>query len=325
MAVYRQNSLNLPANTPVVEGESYEETHGLLHEGSSDDFGNEHPAGNDRNTAIAKARLLEEASGLSIQELYNAEDERRVEVGLLKSPQLTPNLHNLSNLLYTRGRLQELGCSFTVMGELITYGHPDTHSEFDQMLRLGPVYDEQWSTFFSGTQDLHSEQDPDIWPDLRTLKRLLRNEGVAFGFDHQRLTHGDGREKVMHLCIVFDDLRNMWSAMRAFTRTPAPREEQIGEDTCGRYESGGFVHHDEYGHSEPEPKSIEDGWTEAQSEGNARFSSPRHIGWRFSDDIDQGAVARYRDSMSGTLEEELQENFEAAISTPLPNVSSQIC
>jgi hypothetical protein len=324
MAVYRQNSLYLPANTPVVEGESHEGTHGLLHEGSSDDFGDEHPPDHDRNTAMAKAQLREEASGRSVRELHNAEEERRVEVRLLNTPQSTPNLNDLSSLLYTRGRLQELGCSFTEMGELITYGHPDTHSEFDQMLRLGPVYDEQWSTFFSRTQDMHPEQDPDLWPDLRTLKRVLRNEGVAFGFDHQRLTHGDGSEKVMHLCIVFDDLRNMWSAMRAFTRTTAQRGGQNGEDTCGRYDSGGFVHHNEYGHSGPKPKSIEDEWTEAQSEENARLSSPRHIGWRFSDDIDQGAVARYRDSMSGNLEEELQENFEAAISTPLPNVKDDL-
>ncbi|KAF2024599.1 hypothetical protein EK21DRAFT_104565 [Setomelanomma holmii] len=248
--------------------------------------------------------------------LHNAKKKQKAEMQRFINPKPAPKLDDLSNLLFTRGRLQELGSTFTELGELITYGNPESRTDFDHMMRLGPIYDEQWEMFFVDPQAQQVQDDPQMWPDLRTLKRVLRNEGVVFGFDHRRLTHGNASEKLMRLCTVYDDLRKMWSAMRVFTRSPTPVAEQEEEDSSARYDSGGCNDEDVLGHPAPRSK-LKDALGEARSV-DARRDAPRHIGWRFSDDIDTNAVARYRDSMSENFHEEPVETLEVAIATPLP-------
>ncbi|KAH7073475.1 hypothetical protein BKA63DRAFT_603844 [Paraphoma chrysanthemicola] len=323
MAPRQQNSLYLLANNHVDIENPNEDPPELVHGCSSGDSEDYQTCSQDRNTMMIREQLCEKVVGHSDFRVRNADEAQRAEARLFNTPRPRANLDDLSTLLYTRGRLQEMGCTFTELGELITYGHPQAHYDFDQMLRLGPIYDEQWSLIFVGEQAQASKDDPLLWPDLRTLKRMLRNEGVVFGFDHRRLTFGDGSEKIRHLCTVFDDLRNMWSAMRAFARTPARKDQQVGGNSgveCGKERN--FQPH-KNDHSYPETTVAGHHWTGTSRREQAEERPPRHIGWRFSDDIDAGAVTRYRDSMSQDRQEELQENFKTAISTPLPHVEDE--
>jgi hypothetical protein len=73
----------------------------------------------------------------------DAENEQRAELQLNGTEEQMAVLQDLSELLYTRGCLQELGCTFTDLGELTTYGNPPTLKESELLLRLGSIYDEQ--------------------------------------------------------------------------------------------------------------------------------------------------------------------------------------
>lgn len=161
------------------------------------------------------------------------------------------DLSSLSTLLYTRGRLQELGCTFTLSGELTTYGAPSSSTEFDSMLRLGPVYDEQWRGYFSSSQkkrisdgservnqinddidDVEDDADEEeMWSDLSTLKRMLSNEGIQFGWEHRRITHGDCSLRIVKLCNAYDDLRTIWAASKGvhgFAYVVQPVQMKVG-------------------------------------------------------------------------------------------------
>ncbi|KAH7089966.1 hypothetical protein FB567DRAFT_521982 [Paraphoma chrysanthemicola] len=272
---------------------------------------------------MIREHLSESVVDLSAFRVRNADEAQRARAQVFNTSRPKANLDNLSSLLYTRGRLQEMGCTFTELGELITYGCPKARYDFDQMLRLGPIYDEQWSLIFVGDQAQASKDDTFLGPDLRTLKRMLKNEGVVFGFDHRRLTFGDGSEKIRHLCTVFDDLRNMWSAMRAFAQTPASKDQRDGGNSRAERGNAEVVRPGQNSHSYTETRIAGHHWTGNSCKNQSEESPPRHIGWRFSDDIDAGAVARYRDSMSQDRQRELQENFKTAISTPLPHVEDE--
>jgi hypothetical protein len=231
-------------------------------------------------------------------------------------------LQDLSNLLYTRGRLQELGCTFDTMGELLTYGYPMTLKENEQLLRLGPIYDEQWSFFFSSAHTIRSDGDTVMWADIRTPKRVLINESVNFDPSHLRLTHGDGSAKLIRPCAAYDDLHKLWSSEKpTHVLTPIVEQEENASD--GFDDSGCFLD-DEDGLAGVSASDL--GSTQRKSETaqyderwrNSRGSLPRNIGWRFSDDLDGGAVARSRDSMSDDSYDEMEDSPHIAVEVPPP-------
>ncbi|KAF1918228.1 hypothetical protein BDU57DRAFT_555858 [Ampelomyces quisqualis] len=245
------------------------------------------------------------------------DDSQRTELQLFGSEQNMSTLQDLSNLLYTRGRLQELGCTFTIHGELSTFGNPTRLQEFEQLLRLGPIYDEQWMMFFNKAQAAVSVEEAMMWSDMRTLKRVLTNEGVVFGADHQRMNHGAGSAKLFRLCAAYDDLHKLWSAaIPARTLTPIPEREQDDSiDDSGCYmdeEVDGLV------------EGVDDLPVEARSVGelnDSTVSLPRNIGWRFSDDITPLENARNRTSMSDDGLAGLEADVAAAVAVRRPSMS----
>ncbi|CAN9259080.1 unnamed protein product [Alternaria alternata] len=62
-------------------------------------------------------------------------------------------LEELSEILHLRGRLQQMGATFSDKGEMLTYGNPFSPKEFEAMIRLGPLYDDQWKSFFIETYE----------------------------------------------------------------------------------------------------------------------------------------------------------------------------
>ncbi|KAH7411585.1 hypothetical protein DE146DRAFT_602624 [Phaeosphaeria sp. MPI-PUGE-AT-0046c] len=245
-----------------------------------------------------------------------ADNEQKAELLHFGSEQNMSSLQDLSNMLYTRGRLQELSCTFSSPGELLTYGHPATLQEFEQLLRLGPIYDEQWTLFFHPGA-LSSLGDQGMWPDIRTLKRVLTNEGVKFGQDHRRLTIGDGSSKLHRLCAAYDDLYKLWSATLPEGTLTAHREE---EETLkdAQDDSGCFMEDDvELGDGAVEP--VMDDFEYIEQEINPPDNAPRNIGWRFSDDIEEATAARYRHSLDLSDDdfEAMEATLAVAVAVPL--------
>ncbi|CAN9295991.1 unnamed protein product [Alternaria alternata] len=62
-------------------------------------------------------------------------------------------LEELSEILHLRGHLQQMGATFSDKGEMLTYGNPSSPKEFEAMIRLGPLYDDQWNSFFTETYE----------------------------------------------------------------------------------------------------------------------------------------------------------------------------
>ncbi|KAF1364169.1 hypothetical protein EJ07DRAFT_152203 [Lizonia empirigonia] len=139
----------------------------------------------------------------------DAPDQPSTSSTLHPTPRQTPTLSDLSRVLHLRGRLQEMGCTFTPAGALLTYGNPPLRSDLEQMLRLGAWYDEQWNLFFDGTAPAH-EAHCALWPDLALLKRMLQNEGVVFDAQHRRCADGDADPKLVRLGDYYDGLRDEW-------------------------------------------------------------------------------------------------------------------
>ncbi|KAG9195750.1 hypothetical protein G6011_00871 [Alternaria panax] len=57
-------------------------------------------------------------------------------------------LEELSDILNLRGRLQQIGATFSDSGEMLTYGNPFSPDDFKAMIHLGPLYDDQWNSSF---------------------------------------------------------------------------------------------------------------------------------------------------------------------------------
>jgi hypothetical protein len=207
----------------------------------------------------------------------------------------TAILDDLSDMLHLRGRLQQMGASFSASGELLTYGNPPSPIDFEAMLKLGPMYEEQWAMFFveGYVPNRFSGEDEDgtgnMWSDLRTLKKMLQNEGVAFGREHHRYSFGDSSTKLRRLCCAYDELRMEWLEMM---RTSLPVHDDadlatVVEDAA--VDDSGFIDG-----SSPPRQGYEDvqynpvpafitGYSpilEVRSSGVVR-----NIGWRFSDDV----------------------------------------
>ena len=202
--------------------------------------------------------------------------------------QRTAILDELSDILHLRGRLQQMGASFSGSGELLTYGNPPSPTDFEAMLKLGPMYEEQWNTFFvEGYVPKRDSSDENgtghMWSDLRTLKKILQNEGVVFGREHQRYSFGDSSTKLRRLCCAYDELRMDWLEMMR-TRLPVNDNASlvtVVDDTADG--DSGFIEE-----SPPREHDFEPGQLCIKSHPSVlqvRSSGVvRNIGWRFSDD-----------------------------------------
>jgi len=314
----RKNSLYLHENAPLPI-ESDGDGHSMPQNSTMFGLDDAQLPKHGRDTVMVKEAVHEKVSSQSADHLCRADELERKELQLFSPQKPAPNLQDLSNLLYTRGRLQELGCIFTELGEMVAYGSPESRQQMDQMLRLGPIYDEQWSMFFVQPEDTGIDDHDEMWSDLRTLKKMLKNDGIEFGYAHGRLTHGDASPRIIRLCTAYDDLLKLWSAMvearaptRAVTCNPNPIDEQEEEELGSPFDDSGYSDGEEPGIEEwPLPVHRESGL-------------PRNIGWRFSDDIDESAAARYRDSMTQSLVEEFEKALEVAKSSPLPVVGDDL-
>jgi hypothetical protein len=138
-------------------------------------------------------------------------DTTAVTSSQIQSSSHGPDLGDLSQLLLFRGRLQETGCTFSPEGEMLTYGNPTSDADFQQMLHLGPLYDEKWIKYFN--RDSAAVEDG-LGPDIRVLKRMLQNEGIKFDGQHQRTSYiSKLSPKLLRLCEQYDVLlRGDWSA-----------------------------------------------------------------------------------------------------------------
>jgi len=228
-------------------------------------------------------------------------------------------LQDLNELLYTRGRLQELGCTFSESGELITYGGPPTLKESEQLLRLGPIYDAQWASFFLHSDNPFPDDDPSMWSDMRTLKRVLGNEGVNFDAQHRRLSWGFGGEKFVRLCAAYDDLQKLWTASLPSIRMLPPVDEREEEELTEGVDDSGVFMDEELNHELPDR-------SDEQHAPNRLSGVPRNIGWRFSDDIDPATATSYIDAMTARDLAEMKEDVDAAValSFPLPKSETSL-
>lgn len=138
-------------------------------------------------------------------------DPAAVASSQIQSSSHGPDLGDLSQLLLFRGRLQETGCTFSPEGEMLTYGNPTSDADFQQMLLLGPLYDEKWIKYFNRDS---AQVGDGLGPDTRILKRMLQNEGIKFNGQHQRTSYVSKLSpKLLRLCEQYDVLlRAEWSA-----------------------------------------------------------------------------------------------------------------
>jgi hypothetical protein len=235
MSVQRRRSLYLLPKAPPIKEEVIEATSPTCQPGEE----KKRPAPCVRDTMID---LLDRTVSCDKHGGKEVTDpEKKAELQLFGSEKHMAALQDLSNLLYTRRRLQELGCTFTTMGELVTYGYPVTLKENEQLFRLGPIYDEQWSSFFSTAHTIRRDGDFVMWADMRTLKRVLANENIIFNCSHGRLTHGDGSAKLIRLCTAYDDLHKLWSSEKpSHVLTPIVEKEEEADE--GFDDSGCFLH-----------------------------------------------------------------------------------
>jgi hypothetical protein len=303
----RPDSLYLNSNQPLLE-EELVDVPSPTSEVNDDNFGaeglSERPMAQGRDMMID---LLSKKVGADEDEhVDSADTEQRAELQLFGTEKHMSSLQDLNHLLYTRDRLQELGCMFTTMGELESYGHTVTLKEIEQLLRLGPIYDEQWSSSFASTPTMRGN-DAAIWSDMRSLKRVLTNESVVFDSTHRRLPYGDGGARLLRLCSTYDDLYKLWSAMHPNRVLTSIVEQE--ENSIGGFDDSGFSLKDECDRGDDMKTQTGECTTWRHSKTS---SVPRNIGWRFSDDI----IPRCN-SMSDCGYNDMGEKPQGLITTPL--------
>lgn len=251
-------------------------------------------------------------------------------------PAFKPNIppKDFSKFVQTHDQLKQLGCLFSEEGELIGYGHPESRTDFDKMLRMGPIYDEQWTVFFSEQTCAHSEYSLStvsskdgtaLWADLRTLKKVLAKEGVEFDSCHNRFRHRDENPALLRLCKVYDDRLKLWSSsVMTMTARTSPRalirllalEAEQNAEMDSPIEDHGFLDDDDskddskegdemLGSSES--ASIKSVSIERPSFGHPfavrrGSGTPRNIGWRFSDDFEDRRTSLDAYFLDETLE-----------------------
>ncbi|KAF2627012.1 hypothetical protein BU25DRAFT_491539 [Macroventuria anomochaeta] len=151
-------------------------------------------------------------------------NEKKIEFTPRGTSKQAPNLDGLRQILHLRGRLQEMGTTFTAEGEMQTYGNPPLNADLEQMLRLGSIYDEQWNMFFDGSNA--PEVESNLWPDLKVLKNMLQNDGVLFDDQHKRLNYGTSHPKLIRLSDQYDLLREEWIEKTIRDIHPAERPQR---------------------------------------------------------------------------------------------------
>lgn len=246
--------------------------------------------------------------------------------GIKSHPQLQSrsiSLDELSNILHVRGRLQEMSAQFSMSGELLTYRNPPKDLDFAEMLRLGPLYDTNWSMLFAGNADAHDAIDGNMWSDLRTLKKMLRNKGITFGPANLRLSDSYLSFKLHRLCCAYNQLYEQWLAMMQICLPAQADEESDGEsdnrpdDTgivnlytydsdstivdCDLSQSSATINHTSTAWSSSIPRNI--GWRFSDDIGPA----PCNLGWHLSDDVESAPMrsqhhVQFADKLSNTLE-----------------------
>ena len=201
-------------------------------------------------------------------------------------------LEELSEILHLRGRLQQMGATFSDKGEMLTYGNPSSPNEFEAMIRLGPLYDDQWNSFFIETHEPPDSggKNAQLWAGLRTLKKLLQNEGVVFGRQHQRYSFGDSSTRLRRLCCAYDELRNEWLVMLR-TSLPARDDARLstllgGEESSSESDSETSDDDNQRlnGTLILDMEAPRDITSRPVIRHHRRSSVPHNIGWRFSDD-----------------------------------------
>ncbi|KAH8631245.1 hypothetical protein IG631_12927 [Alternaria alternata] len=200
-------------------------------------------------------------------------------------------LEELSEILHLRGRLQQMGATFSDQGEMLTYGNPSSPKEFEAMIRLGPLYDDQWNSFFIETYEPPDSggKNAQLWANLHTLKKLLQNEGVVFGRQYQRYCFGDSSTRLRRLCCAYDDLRNEWLVILRKslpTRNDAQLSTLLGEEESSESDSESSDGDNERLNRTVilDTEAPRDRTSRPVVRHHRRSSVPHNIGWRFSDD-----------------------------------------
>jgi hypothetical protein len=231
------------------------------------------------------------ASMENLSSIYGAQEGCNLSRESVDTIQRKTILEELSEILHLRGRLQQMGATFSDKGEMLTYGNPSSPKEFEAMIRLGPLYDDQWNSFFVETYEQSDSggKNAQLWASLHILKKLLQNEGVVFGRQHQRYSFGDSSTRLRRLCCAYDELRNEWLAMVP-TSLPARNDAQqatlLGEESSNESDS----EYSDNGCQRLNRTVILD--TEVPRDITSRpvirhrrsSGLPHDVGWRFSDD-----------------------------------------
>ncbi|OWY51352.1 hypothetical protein AALT_g4638 [Alternaria alternata] len=254
------------------------------------------------------------ASMENLSSIYGAQEGCNLSHESVDTIQRKTILEELSEILHLRGRLQQMGATFSDNGEMLTYGNPSSPKEFEAMIHLGPLYDDQWNSFFIETYEPSDSggKNAQLWAGLRTLKKLLQNEDVVFGRQHQRYSFGDSSTRLRRLCCAYDELRNEWLVMLR-TSVPARNDAQpstlLGEESSSESDSES---------SDDDNNQRLNGTVILDMEAprditsrpviwhHRRSSVPHNIGWRFSDDSiprsSKNAAWRSSDGLSLVLE-----------------------
>ena len=234
-------------------------------------------------------------------------------------------LEELSEILHLRGRLQQMGAIFSDKGEILTYGNPSSPKEFKAMIHLGPLYVDQWNSFFIETYEPSDRggKSAQLWAALRILKRLLQNEGVVFGRQHQWCSFGDSSTRLRRLCRAYDGLRNEWLVM---LRTSLPARNDAQPSTLLREKLSSESDSD----SSDDDNQRLNGTVILDMEAprdiisrpvirhHRRSSVPHNIGWHFSDDSIPGSLknAAWRSSDDLSLVPERSDVEQAKAQGP---------
>ncbi|KAJ4350965.1 hypothetical protein N0V95_004249 [Ascochyta clinopodiicola] len=156
-------------------------------------------------------------------------DQKKIEFTLRRDSKQTPTLSDLSSILHLRGRLQEMGTTFTAEGEMLTYGNPPLNADLEQMLRLGTLYDEQWNMFFT-SHEVSQDVKSNLWSDMKVLQKMLRNEGIFFDDQQKRLNYGNSHPKLIRLSDQYDVLHEDWTNKTMQNFHPLQRRSPTQEE-----------------------------------------------------------------------------------------------
>ncbi|CBX97063.1 predicted protein [Plenodomus lingam JN3] len=219
-----------------------------------------------------------DGNGSALSEDVDSENAKDISLELSNHKTTLGDSVNTSAL---RDRLQAMGATFTVAGELLTYGNPDSESAFQEMvLHLGPHYDTEWNVSFRSPKP---RADRYLWPDLRVLKKVLGNEDVLFNIHHERLTSGDSSPKMLRLGKAYDLMFQQWLEFMGAVLHSSD-DQELGESSS---QAPGVI-----GSKIPDApmkdvaQAVPTPILGYMARDNISTCSevPRNLGWRFSDE-----------------------------------------